>query len=549
MELSDKLVAAAMKNLEKLLISKGLTAKSLISKFDMNNDGLINFDEFDKGLTKLTGSPAPRSYLAPIFSAIDLDGNGTLNQNELMALLGIENKTAIDSNSLNISEHTNEKYNGTYMLQDSKINNKPWYMNSNNCRLYFYNANEGGAPSWSLDNREQDGSYDWYDGGWTRVPADQNIPIGIRRFVGAGKIKISVPQDNGVASSSEDSPAGVLSENSNMMDDTDSTDVVELVDEEFDMTTFVTRWSNELEKMVENSSSPEAIDSILLDADLKFEQEVSQLPLITQVPVRAIWKIKSDTVVTIAKTQLSSNSANIITGLGIAGAAVGAVSSIDREGVQIIDDSEIESNVTPIVSENSPSSKDWHDDHHVEAPDRVERVTQMSSAEWERTHHVEAPDRVELPDRVTVSKASYSKSNIEASKETIVEETLDPSVNELSSPVITNSNSTFTLDEIIMKMNDARFITEQRELLTNFKGKTLELSFRVSSIDRTFGIDVSEEYKGGKTLLVNSNSHDIEVRVKKEFDTSRILSGSEMVSNVSIADWNGIRKRLVVDLH
>ena len=76
MELSDKLVAAAMKNLEKLLISKGLTAESLISKFDIDGDGLINLDEFDKGLTRLTGSPAPRSYLRPIFSAIDIDGNG-----------------------------------------------------------------------------------------------------------------------------------------------------------------------------------------------------------------------------------------------------------------------------------------------------------------------------------------------------------------------------------------------------------------------------------------------------------------------------------------
>ena len=116
MALSDKLVAAAMKNLEKLLISKGFTAESLIAKFDINNDGLINLDEFDKGLTKLTGSPAPRSYLSPIFSAIDIDGNGTLSQNELMALLGIENKTTINSNSLEISGHKNQKYNGTYSV-------------------------------------------------------------------------------------------------------------------------------------------------------------------------------------------------------------------------------------------------------------------------------------------------------------------------------------------------------------------------------------------------------------------------------------------------
>ena len=46
MALSDKLVAAAMKNLEKLLISKGFTAESLIAKFDINNDlSLIHISE------------------------------------------------------------------------------------------------------------------------------------------------------------------------------------------------------------------------------------------------------------------------------------------------------------------------------------------------------------------------------------------------------------------------------------------------------------------------------------------------------------------------
>ena len=90
-------------------------------------------------------------------------------------------------------------------------------------------------------------------------------------------------------------------------------------------------------------------------------------------------------------------------------------------------------------------------------------------------------------------------------------------------------------------------MNEQRELLSQFKGEILELSFRVSSMDRTFGIGISDEYKGGNTLLVTSITHEIEVRMKKESDTSGILSGSEMNSNVSVADWNGIRKRLVVN--
>jgi len=195
MAISDKLVAAALKNLEKLLINKGFNAEGMISKFDFNNDGEIDLEEFDRGLTELTGSSAPRSYLQPIFSAIDQNDSGKLSSNELMALLGIENKTMTSSSSsLMVSNHVEEKYNGEYILQSSKMNGKDWYLNSDNCRLYYYDANDGGAPSWSFDDREQDGSNDWYSGGWTRVPSDGNIPLGSRRFVGAGKITISVTE-------------------------------------------------------------------------------------------------------------------------------------------------------------------------------------------------------------------------------------------------------------------------------------------------------------------------------------------------------------------
>ena len=82
-------------------------------------------------------------------------------------------------------------YNGTYELQDEEINDKPWYKNARGNRLYFYNAASGGAPSWSLDDRGQDGSNDWYRGGWSRPRSDGSLPTGTRRWVGVGKITIS----------------------------------------------------------------------------------------------------------------------------------------------------------------------------------------------------------------------------------------------------------------------------------------------------------------------------------------------------------------------
>ena len=72
-----------------------------------------------------------------------------------------------------------------------------WFKNTKNPSspkiLYFYNANSGGAPSWSLDDRLQDGSKDLYRGGWTRAMADGELPLGTRRWVGIGKVTISFP--------------------------------------------------------------------------------------------------------------------------------------------------------------------------------------------------------------------------------------------------------------------------------------------------------------------------------------------------------------------
>ena len=500
MAISDKLVAAAMKNLEKLLISKGLTAEGMISKFDFDGDGEINLDEFDSGLEQLTGSRAPRSYLQPIFSAIDQDGSGKLSSNELMALLGIENETMNSSSSLIISDHVKDKYNGEYKMQSSKINGKDWYLNSNNCRLYFYNANEGGAPSWSLDDREQDGSNDWYGGGWTRVPADGNIPVGTRRFVGAGKITIL---DNDIWDGekafeyeSEASKEVVEEENvsSNMIED--------------DMISRANKWTSDLSEMLENSESNENIDAIKEDFDSRFEDEISQLPLVAQAPARAIWRIKSDALVTVAKTKLSNDNAKIVAGLGIAGAAIGAVSAINQPDKMNNADVELVPEIEQSQIEKEEISESIESSHN--------------------NHQVEVPEKVDLPDRVSV---------IEPLSESFSDMSNDES----------SENAGLSLDEVINQMNEARFLNEQRELISSYKGKIFDLSFKVNSVDRTFGIGISDEYRRGNTLHVTSESHEIEVRMKNDYDTSKISSGRQMSFEVSVADWNGIRKRLVVN--
>ena len=511
MAISDKLVAAAMKNLEKLLISKGFNAEGMISKFDFDGDGQIDIDEFDNGLAELTGSRAPRSYLQPIFSAIDQDGSGKLSSNELMALLGIENETIDSSSSLIISDHVNEKFNGEYRIQSSQINGKDWYLNSNNCRLYFYNANDGGAPSWSLDDRDQDGTKDWYSGGWTRVPADGNIPVGTRRFVGAGKITISAVE--GVEEPTESSETSE-DENTNG-----------------DEGTLVNRMTFELTESLTNSTSEEEIDAVKAVMDDRLESELNKLPQVARAPVRALWDIKSDAIISVAKTKLSNDNAKIVAGLGLAGTAIGAISSInqniksDNDDVELVPENEqsLEQN-----QEITESVEDLSGNLRVEVPDRVDLPEQISSDQWAEENEVEVPEKVDLPERVSVSEPMSESFNEDDSEDKILQ------------------NSDFSLDEIIDKMNEARFLNEQRELISSFKGEVFNVSFKVNSVDRTFGIGVSDDYRRGNTLHVISGNNELEIRMKNDYDTSGISSGQEKSLEVSVVDWNGIRKRLVL---
>jgi len=511
MAISDKLVAAAMKNLEKLLISKGFNAEGMISKFDFDGDGQIDIDEFDNGLAELTGSRAPRSYLQPIFSAIDQDGSGKLSSNELMALLGIENETVDSSSSLIISDHVNEKYNGEYRIQSSQINGKDWYLNSNNCRLYFYNANDGGAPSWSLDDRDQDGSNDWYAGGWTRVPADGNIPVGTRRFVGAGKITISVVE--GVEEPTESS---------------DTSEEEKINDDEG---TLVNRMTFELTESLTNSTSEEEIDAVKAVMDDRFESELNKLPQVARAPIRALWNIKSDAVISVAKTKLSNDNAKIVAGLGLAGTAIGAISSInqniksDNDDVELVPENEQPLEQNQAITE---SAEDSSEILRVDVPDRVDLPEQISSDQWAEENEVEVPEKVDLPERVSVSEPISESFNEDDSEDKILQ------------------NSDFSLDEIIYKMNEARFLNEQRELISSFKGEVFNVSFKVNSVDRTFGIGVSDDYRRGNTLHVISGNNELEIRMKNDYDTSGISSGQEKSLEVSVVDWNGIRKRLVL---
>jgi hypothetical protein len=81
-------------------------------------------------------------------------------------------------------EHPDSSYSGIYKRQPNIINGKDWYRKiSGDQRLYFYAANEGGIPGWSLDDQIDNGSKDWFNGGWiSSLEFNKNIPFGTHEW-------------------------------------------------------------------------------------------------------------------------------------------------------------------------------------------------------------------------------------------------------------------------------------------------------------------------------------------------------------------------------
>ncbi|HIE63026.1 MAG: hypothetical protein CXT72_04410 [Methanobacteriota archaeon] len=527
----DRMVSSAMKKLETMLIDRGYTASSLLENFDTDGDGEINYDEFDNGLLRVTGAKAPGSLIRAVFSAIDADNNGSISLAEFAALMGGDDVELSETSGIEISGHSIQIYNGVYALQSELMNGKSWFKNNSGTRLYFYNANSGGAPSWSLDDREQNGSNDWYNGGWTRPPVDGRTPLGDRRFVGAGKITIKpvVAQIDSSESINQ------------VKDEVLSTAFID-VETEIEEDVEDTPLSPDVEKQSPLDEAIQVTDSILIDiqealadpnadldelrdvADAKFEESIRGLPYSLKIPVREVWKLKVDAAFTLAKINMNSenNAAKIAAGVGLAGAVVGGVAAAgmrDNAGTE-----------TPTPTPEPESSSDWHDDHHVEV-----------------TQDVDPPERVRVPDRVNLPGESPS----------VVEETTK-SVEPISVPsepiavseVAQVDEVASSLNSIISEFTEARFLNDQRALVEQHSGSTFDFNLRVFSVERTFGIRLKDEYRGGSTLVGTLEGDiEVEVRLKSNTDTSDFHNGSEIMISAEVGDWNGIRKRLVLNAY
>jgi hypothetical protein len=97
---------------------------------------------------------------------------------------------------VNVSGHPDEKYNGTYIQQedttcDSLHCGMPFFKNKHGRYLKKYNAEAGGKPDWSLDDRRPDITQDWCNGGWYEAQVDEELVVGTYSWGDKGDLTIS----------------------------------------------------------------------------------------------------------------------------------------------------------------------------------------------------------------------------------------------------------------------------------------------------------------------------------------------------------------------
>ena len=637
--------AIAIKNLQEVLRSKGVSGEALFAKYDLDGDGTLSENEFAAALESITGQQAPAAILRAVFGAIDINSDGSVDLTEILVLLeGGPTDSIPAGGGVSISGHPNDSYNGEYAMQETPINGKPWYKSAAGNRLYYYNANSGGAPSWSLDDREQDGSNDWYRGGWSRPRGDGSLPTGSRRWVGVGKITVSaasgsesppedlgawtpgdpvepevpaikitpsrssyksdeyinfsfispeLPDDAWIGIVPAEIPHGDEAVNDQhetsykylegrtsgafslpnpgpgewtlRLHDTDNngreiayvafevTDVArppaDAGESEFDMVTgnFAEMLPKLEQSVIDGGMSLEQARSI---ADAEVEKEIEKLPFSVQSAARRIWRIRADSMQDQIASRMPSPEA-IAAGAAAVGVA-GAITADMRENA------EEEATAAAKAEEEAPADSEdlkyashdtWHEERHVDAPEQVDIPEQVDVREqrgsaWHDSHRVTRSSRVSVPERVSVTSRRRS------SPPPRQIETPEPVTPKGAPEVDANTPpATLNLADLAAAFSEARMLSDQRRLAESVEGQPHDISIKVTTApERTFGIGVDDEYRGGSTIIAEvTGVGEVDIRLRNDVDSSSFRRGSEHSLNASIAGWNGIRKRLILN--
>ena len=445
--------AIAIKNLQEILRERGYTAEALFSKFDSDHNGILSKNEFETALRSITGQAAPQAIVNAIFGALDEDSSGSLELEELLSIVESGSSQTLSSGeSISIEGHPDARFNGVYSQREGEINGKPHFSNQNGCILYLFSS--GSGPSWNLDDRDQNGSNDWYRGGWTRAPRDGSVPLGVRRWVGVGKITLSAS----VAGSNSTESPGLTHHQEPKSDEGELGNLMQEIDAA----------SKYFEEQVSDGNM--SIDNAMETANTAFERKINELPAFMRSPARKVWEGKMLEL----ENRLRENSpppSTIAAGVGAVG-AIGAIASKTSESLS--------STPTPPPPPAAPEP---------EPPAAPE------------------PEPPAAPD-----------------------------------------GASFSIESAIASFESSRTISERNALKDSLSGSSGSIQIRVSSVERTFGIGLSDEFRGGSTLIAESGGiGELEIRLPSSADSSQFKAGYETEISVSISDWNAVRRRIILE--
>ena len=310
--------AIAIKNLQDILRERGYTAETLFSKFDTDGNGVLSKMEFEAALRSITGQVAPQAILNAVFGALDRDSSGSLELAELLSIVdsGVTHSFSTGQ-SIIVGEHPQDRFNGTYSLQEGTMNGKPFFKNQSGCLLYAFSSGSS-ASSWNLDDRDQNGSNDWYRGGWTRAPPDGSVPLGVRRWVGVGKLSLT-PVDQGANIDT----GSAANETSDPVDTEFPENNQQLADllSEFDSAL------NYFEGKV--TSGELSVDQAMEMANTAFERKSSELPPVLRFSAQKVWEKKASALENVLRSNAPSPSS-----IAAGAAAIGTAGAIAASAAQ-----------------------------------------------------------------------------------------------------------------------------------------------------------------------------------------------------------------------
>ena len=100
----------------------------------------------------------------------------------------------------------------------------------------------------------------------------------------------------------------------------------------------------------------------------------------------------------------------------------------------------------------------------------------------------------------------------------------------------------------ISEFQGARTLSEREAVKQSLSTSSGSVGIRVKSVERTFGIGIPDEYRGGNTVIAEvADLGDVEIRIPASVESIPFKPGFEGELQVSIADWNAVRRRLVLE--